>query len=270
MQVKSLQIYPVKSGQGINLQTAQMRPRGLAGDRRFMLVGEDGLFITQRIMPKLAGLYARVRGTQLTLSVLNIDPINVDLENMGSRQTVTVWRSTLSARRVSQAADEFLSAWLNMPVSLVFMDELSARAASPEWASAASPVSFADGYPVLITNTASLDALNSLILSGEHPAVLMNRFRPNIVIDSAEPWGEDNWGALKIGGAIFDLVKPCTRCIMTTLDQTTGEKQGREPLQSLRALRTSTDPRNEGVLFGMNAVPRVCGEIGVGDKVSII
>jgi len=115
-----------------------------------------------------------------------------------------------------------------------------------------------------------LAALNEHIIEGGAAAVPMSRFRPNIVIENEVPWAEDSWKQLEIGGAVIDLVKPCTRCVMTTLDQSSGRKQGREPLRSLRALRTSADPNNEGVLFGVNAVPNVLGDISVGMVCKVI
>jgi uncharacterized protein YcbX len=98
----------------------------------------------------------------------------------------------------------------------------------------------------------------------------MRRFRPNIVIDSDEPWAEDSWRRLGIGAAELDLVKPSDRCIVTTRDQMTGATTGDEPLRALGTLRMSADPRIKGVLFGWNSVPRVLGPIAVGDEVIVL
>jgi uncharacterized protein YcbX len=148
------------------------------------------------------------------------------------------------------------------------MDKDAERLSSEKY-SEPRPVSFADGYPILITNTASLKALNKHIVAAGADSVPMKRFRPNIVIDGDEAWSEDNWKQITIGDVKLDLVKPCTRCVVTTLDPVTGVKQGKEPLRTLRARRLSKDPEIDGVLFGWNAVPRTLGRIGVGDKVSI-
>lgn len=263
MKIASLHIYPVKSGQGIDLQSATVRPRGLAGDRRHMIVDERGTFITQRQVPKLAGL--RTKRTDMGLCVSWPGGRDIEVGPPSSaRQDVVVWRNTVSATMAAPHINDALSSWLGKTVSLVFMDEASERTANEKWTSSPSPVSFADGYPLLITTTASLAALNEHIIDGGSLAVPMTRFRPNIVIENNAPWAEDKWKQIKIGGVVIDLVKPCTRCIMTTLDQSSGEKQDREPLRSLRALRTSADPNNEGVLFGVNAVPNMLGEISVG------
>ena len=263
MQVKSLHIYPVKSGQGVNRGTVALRPRGLAGDRRFMIVDEGGTFITQRQIPKLASLHTQKTSDGLSLSWPGMGAMEIG-SPLSARQDVVVWRSMVSAALAASHVNDALSSWLGKSASLVFMDEESQRTASEKWTREPSPVSFADGYPVLITTTASLAALNEHIIEGGAAAVPMSRFRPNIVIENDVPWAEDNWKQIKIGSAVIDLVKPCARCIMTTLDQGSGKKQGREPLRSLRALRTSADPNNEGVLFGVNAVPNVLGDISIG------
>lgn len=267
LSVKSLHIYPVKSGYGIDLQQADVHARGLKGDRRFMLVDADGQFITQRQKPELTQLCVQVSETGVQLSWPEQTPFMVKFPKTKSRQSVTVWRSTVDAAIMDSDVNTALSNWLGKPVFLAFMDDVSVRMANEAWTPTPSPVSFADGYPILVTNTASLAALNAHIEAGGEQAVPMQRFRPNIVVESDEPWGEDGWDALQIGDVILDLVKPCTRCIMTTLDQKSGAKQGREPLRSLKALRTSPDPRNPGVIFGMNAVARTLGRVNVGDKV---
>lgn len=268
MQISSLHIYPVKSGQGISLKTADMRPRGLAYDRRLMIVDSDGQFLTQRQFPKLATLKTAFAEDQLMVAWPGQDALCVQATT-SQRVDVRVWRSNLSAVAMKDALNTALSNWLEKPVTLVKMDGRSEREADPNWVDAPSPVSFADGYPILITNRASLDALNAHILEqGGHP-VPMSRFRPNIVVNGDAPWAEDGWKQITIGDVVLDLVKPCIRCIMTTLDQSTGEKQGKEPLRALKALRSSKDARLNGVLFGWNAVPRKCGTIAVGDRVEI-
>lgn len=270
LSVKSLHIYPVKSGHGVDLQTVDVRRRGLKGDRRFMVVDAQGMFMTQRQYPQLAQLCMQTSETGISLSWPDQAPLMVDFPAIETRRSVTVWRSHVDAAVANADINAAMSSWLGKPVSLVFMDGESERLANEAWTSVPSPVSFADGYPVLVTNTASLAQLNTHIVEGGEQAVPMERFRPNIVIESDEAWGEDHWGVLQIGDVILDLVKPCARCVMTTLDQDSGIKQGREPLRSLKALRTSTDPRNTGVIFGMNAVVRTLGRVNIGDTVTRI
>jgi len=154
-------------------------------------------------------------------------------------------------------------------VRLVYMDAVAHRPTNPEWAEG-HETSFSDGYPVLVTNTASLAAINEHIKQAGYSPVGMDRFRPNVVIDADTPWAEDEWNSLQIGEVTLDLVKPCTRCIVTTLDPLTGERRPEPVLKVLKALRMSPDPRNKGVLFGVNAVVRQGGAIAVGARVQAL
>lgn len=274
MHIKSLHIYPVKSARGISLQTAQVKPRGLAGDRRFMLVNADGGFITQREHPKLALLCTRQIDGGIALKWPKHDWMDVAFPSpypsQGNRMQVTVWRSSVNAAHIEGNINAALSAWLGRPVSLVFMDESAERLANPKWTPVPSQVSFADGYPILITNTASLTALNNHIINTGGKALSMDRFRPNIVVDCDIPWAEDTWGSLQMGDVILDLVKPCARCVITSIDQSTGAKHKKTALAALKNLHPSTDPKNPGVLFGWNAVPRGLGMISKDSPVSIL
>ena len=270
MRIKSLHIYPLKSARGIDLQTAEVKPRGLAGDRRFMLVDADGGFITQRQFPKLAQLLTRQIADGIALKWPENDWVDVLFPTHNTRKQITVWRSSVDAATIEGDINAGLSAWLGRPVSIVFMDESAERLASPKWTKTPSQVSFADGYPILITNTASLTLLNNHITNTGGEALGMDRFRPNIVIDGDIAWAEDNWKSVQIGGVILDLVKPCARCIMTSIDQSTGEKQKKTALAALKNLHPSTDPDNPGVLFGWNAVIRNQGWISRNDKLQII
>lgn len=193
LHLQSLHIYPVKSARGVDLQATDVHKRGLKGDRRFMLVDSTGKFITQRETPKLAQLSVQLTETHIVLSWPNHVPLTLNIKDMQTRQSVIVWRSTVEACVAGEGVTAALSDWLGTQVSLVFMNGESQRMANPDWTATPSPVSFADGYPILVTNTASLNALNALIVEGGNAAVPMTRFRPNIVIDSDTAWGEDDW-----------------------------------------------------------------------------
>jgi len=268
MRVEGLNIHPLKSGRAIALEEAAVRLDGFAGDRRFMIVDEDGHFITQREMQALArveatemagGLHLGMEGRQLLAS---FDP--------DDRLTVTVWDSTVDAAVADPAVNAVLSDWFGRPAKLVHMDARARRAEGAEWAGAPAPVAFADGFPALITTTGSLADLNrTLVAKGQEP-VGMDRFRTNVLISCDEPWQEDFWEAIEIGGIRFDLVKPCARCIMTTQDQRTGERIGGNPIQGLAEKRMSADRRVPGVLFGWNAVPRGEGTLRLGDAVRVV
>jgi hypothetical protein len=167
--------------------------------------------------------------------------------------------------------DEALSDWLGQPASLVFMDEASHRSADPAWAGDGVQTSFADGFPILVTTTASLRAVNEALNARCVPPVGMERFRPNVVVETDVPFDEDGWARIAAGDVELDLVKPCSRCIVTTIDQETGETRvDEEPLATLLRVRRSADRAVAGALFGWNAVPRVPGTIGTGQAVAIM
>ncbi len=268
MKVTGLNIHPLKSGRNIPQDTVSIQRDGLAGDRRFMIVEPDGKFITQRELQLLAQVEAThvAGGVQLKMgtktTTATFDP--------GNRLDVRVWDSEVNAAVADDRINTVLSGWFDRPVKIVHMDEKAKRAEGAEWAGEAASVGFADGFPVLITTTASLADLNlTLIAKGQEP-VGMDRFRTNILIDNDDPWDEDFWESVEIGGVVFDLVKPCARCIMTTQDQITGERIGGNPIQGLAEKRMSADRRVPGVLFGWNAVPRSEGTISLGDGMRVV
>ena len=268
MKIEGLNIHPLKSGRAIPVDSATVRLDGLAGDRRFMIVEPDGRFITQRELQALARVEATAVGESLHLEMegrqlfASFEPED--------RLDVTVWDSPVNAAVADEAVNDVLSDWLERPVKLVHMDALAHRAEGEDWAGEPAPVGFADGFPILVTTTGSLADLNrTLAAKGQEP-VGMDRFRTNILVSCDDPWEEDFWEAIEINGIVFDFVKPCARCIMTTQDQMTGERIGGNPIQGLAEKRMSADRRVPGVLFGWNAVPRGEGEIRLGDKVRVM
>ena len=268
MKIEGLNIHPLKSGRAIPVDSATVRLDGLAGDRRFMIVEPDGRFITQRELQALARVEATAVGESLHLEMegrqlfASFEPED--------RLDVTVWDSPVNAAVADEAVNDVLSDWLERPVKLVHMDALAHRAEGEDWAGEPAPVGFADGFPILVTTTGSLADLNrTLAAKGQEP-VGMDRFRTNILVSCDDPWEEDFWEAIEINGIVFDFVKPCARCIMTTQDQMTGERIGGNPIQGLAEKRMSADRRVPGVLFGWNAVPRGEGEIRLGDTVRVM
>ncbi|KQS80537.1 sulfurase [Rhizobium sp. Leaf384] len=266
--VAALNIHPLKSGRAIAVEQADVRLDGFVGDRRFMLVDPEGSFITQRELPSLAQVtaVAQAGGVHLTMGDATLSASFV-----GERRlTVRVWSSVVDTACADDAVNATLSSWLARPVRLVFMDDRAERSLGAEWAGEPAAVGFADGFPLLITTTGSLDALNRTLVSMNQPAVGMDRFRTNIVIDHDAAWDEDLWEAVEIGGIRFDLVKPCARCVVTTQDQETGERTGGNPIEGLRMERLSADRRVPGVVFGWNAVPRGTGRIALGNAVRLL
>ncbi|MEX6506847.1 MOSC domain-containing protein [Jiella sp. M17.18] len=269
MQLGSIHIYPVKGGRGVDRETAAVEAAGLAGDRRWMVVDAAGRFVTQRELPKLALLDAQLDPDGLHLGYETAGERFVPTPDGAARLTVRVWDDTVEAALADAATNAALSRWLGQDVRLVYQDGGAARTVSTDWSTPDRPVSFADGFPLLVANRQSLRALNTAIVSAGGGAVPMSRFRPNIVIEDAEPFAEDGWATIRIGAVVLDLVKPCARCTVTTVDQQTGRVAGTEPLDALRRLRMSADRRVPGVLFGWNAVPRSPGRIDVGDLVRV-
>ncbi|MCX8999084.1 MOSC domain-containing protein [Rhizobiaceae bacterium BDR2-2] len=269
MRVSDLSIYPLKSGRGIALETSPVDAFGLSGDRRFMLADPSGHFITQRELPELAQVEAAVVGGTLHLG-MGAERHAAPLTGFTARKDVAIWKSIVNAALADEATNATLSRWLGRDAVLVHFDKNAYRAASPDWAGDDSPVTFADGYQILVTTTASLDALNANMAAHGEASVGMDRFRPNIVIDGSEAFAEDHWAAIEIGGTRFDLVKPCARCIMTTQDQQTGSREGASPMKAMGRIRMSADRRVPGPLFGWNAVPRGAGSLALGDTVTVL
>jgi uncharacterized protein YcbX len=255
MRISSLHTYPVKGGHRLDHDAARVEPWGLAGDRRWMIVDPDGIGITQRQTPALTTLHAVPRPGGLLLN-----DFAVDEPTDGPVEMIRVFRSKppLTAR-LAPAATAFVSDFLGRPARLAWLADTTVRPIETH-ARAGDRVSFADGYPLLLTNAGSLEAVNDWLAEAGDEAVPMTRFRPNVVITGARPWAEDDWlgGRLRLGEMTFRAAKACSRCLVTTIDQETGET-GRQPLRALGRHRRHDD----GLLFGINLIPDTApGETG--------
>jgi uncharacterized protein YcbX len=168
------------------------------------------------------------------------------------------------AAAAGPAADAWFSAYVGEPARLVYLDDPTRRAVDPEFGRDGDVVSFADGYPLLLTSTASLDQLGDwLVAEGDEP-LPMNRFRPSAVVNGFDPWAEDRWRRVRIGDVSFRVVKPCGRCVVTTTDQFTGER-GSQPLRMLAKRRRF----GQKLVFGQNLIPDTPSQIRVGDPVEV-
>ncbi|MBA1344045.1 MOSC domain-containing protein [Rhizobium sp. WYCCWR 11146] len=270
MLVSDLFIYPLKSARGIALPVADIDAYGLPGDRRAMITDAQGHFITQRELPDLARIEVRPESGAFRLLMQGKTDISVAPPQPEARMDVIVWKSAVNAAVADPESNRRLSEWLGREVRLVFFDGQARRTANAEWAGEATPVTFTDGYQILVTTAGSLKALNADLAAHGEGSVGMERFRPNIVIDTDEAWAEDRWAAIEIAGIRFDLVKPCSRCIMTTQDQLTGSREGPNPMPAMGRIRMSADRRVPGPLFGWNVTPRGSGRITIGDTVRIV
>jgi uncharacterized protein len=265
MQLTDIYIYPVKSLAGIRLEQATVQLRGLQYDRRWMIVTPEGDFLTQRNVPELALLGTAIEPPYLILfdRFNTHDRVAVPLHSADDEDAckdVSVWDDRLTGTLVSPDADAWLSEKLSIEVQLVAMPEHSTRAVDSRYAPDGQYVSFADGYPFLLVGTASLADLNQRLAQ----PVPMNRFRPNLVFSGGQPYEEETWSDFTIGGLPFQGVKPCARCVMTTIHQDTG-RAGSEPLKTLSGYRRDGNK----VLFGQNVIwMGTEGVIKVGDLVS--
>ncbi|WP_445467784.1 MOSC domain-containing protein [Faunimonas sp. B44] len=261
-----IRYYPVKGARGITLPEAEVERRGIAGDRRWMLVDAANRVVTQRELPPLARLRAEPSGPGLRLA-FGGEAIGVAQPSAGAAVIATsVWHDAVLLREAAEAGP-WLSARFGMPLRLGFQADDMRRPVDPDWGGrAGDEVSLADGFPLLVTSTASLASLQVEVGA----PLPMGRFRPSLVIGGAPAWDEDCWRRLQIGEVEIELVKPCARCAVTTVDQEDGAAQGPEPLEALRRIRFSTKRRLPGLLFGWNAVPRRLGRMRVGDVVEVL
>ncbi|MEV5242969.1 MOSC N-terminal beta barrel domain-containing protein [Streptomyces cinnamoneus] len=269
----AVHFYPVKSMAGCAPGEAAVEPWGLAGDRRWMLATPDGRFITQRQEPRLALASAEpLPGGGVRLTAPGLAPLDVPVPPHGDEAGTTpveIFEDKVEAVRAGAAADAWLTAYLGTETRLLHMDDPARRRpVDPRYAAPGDTVSFADGYPLLLTTTASLEELNSLIAAGDRPGegpLPMNRFRPNVVVDGTEPWAEDGWRRVRIGEVAFRVVKPCGRCVVTTTDQRTAER-GKEPLRTLARHHRI----GKKLVFGQNLIPEHTGVVRVGDAFEVL
>lgn len=264
MKIAAIHHYPVKSLGGEALERARVESRGIAGDRRWMLVDANGRFLTRRELPAMARIAAIPTPTGIRLRAAATADCDVPFpvsDGKADGVDVTVWRDRVRALPAGAAASSWLSALLGREAHLVHQPDDSIRPVDPGHARPGDIVGFADGFPLLVTTMESLAALNDRL---ERP-VEMLRFRPNIVLSGAPaPWAEDGWSGLRVGALSLRIAKPCTRCIITTQDPETGVRtDGNEPLDTLRALGRRAAG---GIIFGQNAIPDGEGEIAVGDR----
>lgn len=262
--------FPVKSCRGHELSSAVVEPWGLGGDRRWLVVGDDGGQLTAREYPNLLLVEPVLRsdgGLQLTAP--DLPALSVDVPAGDGVVPVRVWRSDLVATPAGPEASAWFSKVVGRPARLVYLDDPTRRRPNPAFAAPTDYVSFADGYPLLLATSASLNRLNDWIAEGprgEEGPLPMARFRPNVVIDGSLPWAEDGWRRIRIGAAVFRAVKGCDRCVMTMTDPVSAAR-GKEPIATLARYR-----RWDGeTWFGMNLVPDTPGAvISVGDEVEVL
>jgi uncharacterized protein YcbX len=266
VRLASIHVYPMKAARAVDLDECLVEPWGLAGDRRWLLVDEDGRFVSQREEPSLARVVVTYGQGTISVSSAGFPARQVTAPGGGEQLLkVTVWGSTVLAAATGPEDSAWFSAFLGRPVRLVYLDDPTRRAVDPQYGRDGDVVSFADGYPLLLTSTASLDELGRWLSEDGAQPVPMTRFRPNAVVAGAPPWAEDHWRRIRIGAVEFRVVKPCGRCVVTTTDQITGQR-GKQPLTMLGQRRRFGNQ----LVFGQNLIPDSGGVIRVGDPVEIL
>ncbi len=257
--VTALYVYPIKSAAGTLVQEARVEPSGFAADRRWMVVDAKGTFVTQRQLARLALIRPRIAADRLLVDAPNMPTLDMPLTlDDGENVQVRIWKDTATAWRWTGDGRAWMSEVLQGDYEPVFLPAARARQVDLDYARPGDRVAFADAYPFMILSQASLDDLNDRLAE----PLPMNRFRPSIVVDGCPAFGEDAWGAVKVGEIAMHIVKPCVRCRTTTVDQDTAETAV-EPLRTLATYRK----RGKGVNFGQNAVHDNGGVLRVGDAV---
>ena len=270
MNITQLFVFPIKSCRGIAMPALQVQGCGAEWDRRWMLVDEDGVFLSQRQLARMTLIQTVLDGDGLRVSLSSVDGAP-SLSSVGfskadfassSRIRVRVWRDTCEALVGPDWLNDWFSSALARSCRIVWMDEQLQRPVNPEYAGKGETVSFADGFPYLMANTASVQDLNRHLSQG----IDVERFRPNLVVGGQVPWEEDHWWGIEVGTVRFQLVKPSSRCVIPSIDPETGIKQP-EVFKTLQQQRKGEDGQ---VYFGHNLLPLNSGQIRVGDPVQVI
>lgn len=261
--LSAIHVYPVKSCAPLSPVEAMVEARGFVGDRRWMIVDANGKFLTARAHPRLTLIHAvPCADGGLDLAAPGLRPLRLVPPQAGPRTAATIWRDRVDVLPAPDA-DAWISAFLQLPARFVFMDAQCARAVDPAYAQAGDEVSFADGFPFLLITQAALEALNDKLQS----PLPMQRFRPSMVVAGTAPHAEDGWKRIRVGTVEFEVVKPCIRCVLTTVDFERGQfDPSGEPLRTLIGYRRTP----AGVAFGQNLIARGSGVLRVGDCVEVL
>lgn len=263
--IAELWLYPIKSCGGIRVAEAELADYGIRYDRMFMLVNESGEHITQREFPSLAVVMPKIADEIMTLRAEGMEEIQVPLatESMEIR-AVSIWGHHSPAHDAGNTVSDWFSEYLNAPVRLVRIGGEFKRTVDSGIITFTREVSFSDSYPLLVISRASLNALNERLPT----PVPMNRFRPNVVVEHAETFSEDSWRIIRVGEAELHFGKQCSRCVITTIEQTTGQPDGKEPLATLNIFRK--DHRGKVVFGSYFAHVRPGVVLREGDEITIV
>jgi len=260
--LSSINIYPIKSTAGIALSNSWVDDFGLSFDRRFVITNLEGRFMTARTEPRLCLIQASLTATGMILTAPDMPLLEIKYQNFShDYKKITVWKDEINSQYCDKNYDQWFSQYLGKHCQLHFFGEQSNRQVK----NSKNEVGFADGYPLMVISQASLDELNTRLVDHH---VTMAQFRPNLVINNTSAFAEDTWLHIRIGEVEFEVVKPCSRCIFTTVDPRSAIKHDkREPLATLKSYRQV--PRGE-IMFGQNLIPLNKGQIKQGDELIVL
>ena len=262
IRLSSLYVYPIKSCGGVAVSEWNVDERGFRYDRRWMLVDEANQFISQRELPRMALIGVRFDPGGLVVSAPDMPSLRVPLLPPDGRPLrARIWDDVVDTLPVGTSSDRWFTEFLGVRCRLVHLPESSVRRVDPDYGTDGDRVGLADGFPFLLISEGSLAELNARL---ERP-LPMNRFRPNVVVGGCAPFAEDGWRVVRAGPITLRVVKPCARCAITTVDQSTGAR-GKEPLRTLATFRRS----GTKVLFGQNLIHDERGTLRVGDPVEVL
>ncbi len=260
--LSNIYIYPVKSLAGISVEQWSVNHTGLLYDRHWMLIDHHSRFLSQRHEPRMALIQTTLTDSSLILSAPGAPNLVIGLnEWSGETVGVEIWQDFCKAHVVSEKADQWFSKFLNVSCRLVFQPATEIRMVDPSYADVTDQTSFSDGFPFLIISENSLMALNEELAI----KISMERFRPNLVISGCPAYAEDSWRKISINNVEFRLPKPCSRCVVPTIDPLTAE-MSKEPLQTLSRLRKWQNK----VYFGQNALHNTIGRLHIGAEVTVL
>ena len=256
--LSELHIYPIKSARGISLSSARVDFRGLEHDRRWMVVDEQGRFLTQRSIPRMALIHVDLRPSHLAVKAEGMEELLLPLRpESGDTLRIRVWDDSFDAMDTGEEAASWFTEMLSRTCRLVFMSDQTERLVNPKYAPQRTVLSFADAFPFMLISQASINDLNARLAE----PVPMNRFRPNLVLDGCDAYEEDTWTSLRIGTIGFYVAKPCSRCAVPTVNQETGIRAA-EPIYTLGSYRTIGGK----ICFGQNLTHEAQGILTVGDE----
>lgn len=265
MKLSEIWVYPIKSLGGVSIASSKVLQSGLTMDRRFMLVDEDNQFMTQRQLPAMATLGTKINNNSISVfeKSNSTNEIQIPLIFKSERSiSASIWESRVDSMVAAQCYNDWFSNYLEKTVRLVRMNNEKMRSRKLSVAPYMTDMSYADGYPFLILSRASVAQLNAELMEFGESSVDIRQFRANLIVDECQPFEEDKLKSFRVGDCHFNMIKPCARCQVITVDQDTGQPS-KQPLKHLAKTRNSGNK----VIFGMNAAFVSGSQINVDDEV---